>query len=234
MSRPLGARILVVDDEAAIRRALRTILNRHGFQVETADTGQQALDRYGSYHPDLILLDLGLPDMNGLDVIRSLRSKTNIPIVILSVQETERAKVTALDLGADDYLTKPFGMEELLARIRVALRHAAHPPAGTAAVFRAGNLEVDLEQRIVRVGGKEVHLSPTEYNLLKAFVGHPNKVLTDRMLLQQVWGPEYGSEGEYLHVYVARLRKKIETEPRSPRFIVTEPGVGYRLLAGDE
>ncbi len=233
MSRPSpGARVLVVDDEAAIRRALRTILGRHGFQVEEASTGEQAIDRYKAYHPDLILLDLGLPGISGLDVIRAVRSQSNTPIVILSVQETERAKVTALDLGADDYVTKPFGVDELLARIRVALRHIARSPAG-GTTFRAGELEVDIEHRIVRAGGQEIHLSPTEYELLKAFISHPNKVLTDRMLLQQVWGPEYGSEAEYLHVYVARLRKKIEPDPRHPRLIVTEPGVGYRLLAGE-
>lgn len=226
-----GAHILVVDDEPSILRAVRTILARHAFQVEIAETGRQALEYYSRRRPDLILLDLGLPDMDGLEVIREIRSQANTPIVVLSVREAERDKVAALDLGADDYLTKPFGVDELLARIRVALRHAAHPTMGAAPVFRTGDLEVDLERRLVTVGGNEVHLTPTEYELLKAFVTHPNKVLTDRMLLNAVWGPDYGAEAHYLHVYMARLRKKIEADPQEPRYLITEPGVGYRLLA---
>lgn len=233
MSRPMGARVLVVDDEPAILRAVRTLLARHGFHVETAETGRQALECHAHRHPDLILLDLGLPDIEGLEVIREVRRGASTPIIVLSVRGAERDKVAALDSGADDYLTKPFGVDELLARIRVALRHAARPARGSAAVFRTGDLEVDLERRRVRVGGEEVHLSPTEYGILKAFVAYPNKVLTDRMLLQQVWGPEYGSEAHYLHVYVARLRKKLEADPQNPRYLVTEPGVGYRLLADE-
>lgn len=231
MREPTGARVLVVDDEPAILRAVRTIMARYGFDVETAENGREALDLYASCHPDLILLDLGLPGMDGLEVIRAVRTHASTPIIVLSVRGAERDKVAALDLGADDYLTKPFGVEELLARIRVALRHAAGPARGSAAVFRAGELEVDLEHRRVAVSGDEIHLTPTEYELLKAFIAHPNKVLTDGMLLRQVWGPEYGSEGHYLHVYVARLRKKLEADPRSPRHLVTEPGVGYRFLA---
>ncbi len=234
MSRPLGARILVVDDEAAIRRALRTILNRHGFQVETADTGQKALERFAYARPDLILLDLGLPDIDGMDVLRRLRAIHNVPIVILSVRGAERDKVTALESGADDYLTKPFGVDELLARVRVQLRHSARPGSGSAAIFRAGDLTVDLERRRVTAGGAEVHLSPTEYDLLKAFIANPNKVLTDRMLLQRVWGPQYGEEDHYLHVYIARLRKKLEADPQNPRHLLTEPGVGYRLVVDED
>ncbi len=226
-----GARVLVVDDEPAILRALRTLLTRHGFQVELAETGRQALESYSYHRPDIILLDLGLPDIDGLEIVRDIRGRADTPIVILSVKGAERDKVTALNLGADDYLTKPFGVDELLARIRVALRHIARPASGTEAVFRTGELEVDLEHRTVKVGGKQLHLSRTEYELLKVLVTHPNKVLTDRMLLQQVWGPEYGSEGHYLHVYIARLRKKLETDPQKPHYLVTEPGVGYRLLA---
>lgn len=226
-----GARVLVVDDEPSILRALRTLLTRHGFQVELAETGRQALESYSYHRPDIILLDLGLPDIDGLDIVRDIRGRADTPIVILSVKGAERDKVTALNLGADDYLTKPFGVDELLARIRVALRHIARPASGTEAVFRTGELEVDLEHRTVKVGGKQLHLSRTEYELLKVLVTHPNKVLTDRMLLQQVWGPEYGSEGHYLHVYIARLRKKLETDPQKPHYLVTEPGVGYRLLA---
>ncbi len=233
MSQSAGARILVVDDDPSILRAVRTILPRHGFQVETAETGRQALERHLYGHPDLILLDLGLPDLDGLEIIRKVRSRSSTPIVVLSVRGAERQKVAAIDLGADDYLTKPFGMDELVARIRLALRHAAHPLTGTAAVFRTGDLVVDLERRLVTVGGREVHLTPTEYELLKVFVADPNRVLTSKMLLQSVWGPEYDLEEHYLHVYLATLRKKLEENPRKPRYLVTEPGVGYRLLAED-
>jgi len=186
-----GARVLVVDDEPAITRALRTLLTRYDFQVKVAETGGEALAQFVDFRPDLILLDLGLPDMNGLEVLRRVREHHSVPVVILSVRGAERDKVTALEMGADDYLTK---------------------------------------RRYVTVDDKEVHLSPTEYELLKAFVAHPDKVLTDRMLLQLVWGPQYGDEAHYLHVYVARLRKKIEADPQNPSYLITEPGVGYRLL----
>jgi len=231
MNRSTGPMILVVDDEQAILRSVRTNLVRHGFDVEVVETGRQALEVYGRRHPDLVLLDLGLPDMDGMEVIREIRDRDSTPIVVLSVRGAESDKVAALDLGADDYLTKPFGVGELLARIRVALRHALRSPLTNSSQFRAGELEVDLGLHKVLVRGNEVHLSPTEYQLLKAFIGYPNKVLTDRMLLQQVWGPEYGSEAHYLHVYVGRLRKKLEEDSQHPRYITTEPGVGYRLLA---
>jgi two-component system KDP operon response regulator KdpE len=227
----MGAHILVVDDEPAILHTLRTNLVHRGFQVETAETGRRAMESFSQFHPDLILLDLRLPDMDGIEIIREVRSRSDTPIVVLSARESERSKVEALDLGADDYLTKPFGVEELLARVRVALRHLAKPTAGASAVFRTGDLEVDLERRLVRLGGQRVHLSPTEYELIKVFVAHPDKVLTDRMLLQKVWGPQFGSEAHYLHVYVARLRKKLEADPQKPRYLITEPGVGYRLLS---
>ena len=230
MTHSTGARILVVEDDPGILRALKTNLTRHGFEVETAETGGQALDSFSCRPPDLILLDLGLPDIDGAVVIQEVRARANTPIVVLSVRGAEHDKVAALDLGADDYLTKPFGVEELLARVRVALRHAAGVASGTAAVFRIGDLEVDIERRRVRVGAEEVHLTPTEYDLLKTFVSQPDKVLTDRMLLRAVWGPEYGSEAHYLHVYVARLRRKIEKDPQRPRYLLTEPGVGYRLI----
>src|SRR5438105_590960 len=232
MSRSIGgARVLVVDDEPAILRAVQTNLARHDFQVGTAETGEPALEAIERFHPDVLLLHLGLPDMDGLDVIREIRSHASTPIVVLSVRGAERDKVEALDLGADDYLTKPFGVDELLARVRVALRHTARPAQGAAAVFRTGDLQVDLEQRRVSVGDREIHLTPTEYSLLTALIGHPNKVLTERMLLQQVWGSAWETEAHYIHVYVARLRKKIEQDPQAPRYVVTEPGVGYRLLA---
>jgi two-component system KDP operon response regulator KdpE len=230
MTHSTGARILVVEDDPSILRALKTNLTRHGFEVETAETGGQALDSYSCRPPDLILLDLGLPDVDGTVVIQEVRARASTPIVVLSVRGAEHDKVAALDLGADDYLTKPFGVEELLARVRVALRHAAGVASGTAPVFKTGDLQVDVERRRVCVGAEEVHLTPTEYDLLKTFVSQPDKVLTDRMLLRAVWGPEYGSEAHYLHVYVARLRRKIERDPQRPRYLLTEPGVGYRLI----
>jgi two-component system KDP operon response regulator KdpE len=226
-------RILVVDDEPAIRKTLSTNLARHGYDVDAAETGYEALDRYSRRKHDLILLDLGLPDIDGLEVIQQIRQRGSTPIIVLSVREAEQAKVAALDLGADDYLTKPFGVEELLARIRVALRHAVQPAAPSGGLFRCGDLEVDLERRRVHVASHEVHLTPTEFELLKALVTHPDRVLTDRALLQEVWGPEYGSEAHYLHVYIARLRKKIEADPQRPRHLLTEPGVGYRLISDE-
>ena len=225
-----GARILVIEDEPGILRALKTNLTGHGFQVSSAETGANGIKAYDLRRPDLILLDLGLPDMDGNEIIRTVREAASTPIIVLSVRGAEREKVESLDAGADDYLTKPFGVEELLARVRVALRHAARPEAGTAPVLKTGDLEVDIEQRLVRVAGSDVHLTPTEYELLRAFVSHPDKVFTDRMLLREVWGPEYGDEAHYLHVYVARLRKKIEPDPQRPRYVITEPGVGYRFV----
>jgi two-component system, OmpR family, KDP operon response regulator KdpE len=231
MSKAASARVLVVDDDPAILRTVQANLRGHGFQVDTAAYGQEALDRYARGHPDVLLLDLELPDMLGFEVIKHIRSHASTPIIILSVRGAERDKVEALDLGADDYLTKPFSVGELMARLRVALRHVVGPIQGAAAVFETGGLRVDLEHRRVTVDGTEVHLTPTEYDLIKTLIAHPNKVLTDRMLLQQVWGPEYGTEAHYLHVYVARLRKKIERDPQNPQHLMTEPGVGYRLLA---
>ncbi len=235
MSKTMGAHVLVIDDEPGIERAVRTILDRNGFQVEVAETGEQALESFRRRRPDVILLDLGLPDMDGLDVLKEIRQVANTPVVVLSVRGRERDKVAALDLGADDYLTKPFGVEELLARLRVAIRHSLGPASGgIEPVFRTGNLEVDLERRVVRVEGASVRLTPTEYDLLKAFVTHPNKVLTDRMLLQEVWGPGYGEEAHYLHVYVGRLRRKLEKDPQEPRYLITDPGVGYRMVSEND
>ena len=229
----MGARLLVVDDEQSILRAVRANLTRHGYEVETAETGRLAIEQFSWYHPDLVMVDLGLPDVDGFEVIRRIREQSPTPIIVLSVRGAERDKVAALDLGADDYLTKPFGIDELLARVRVGLRHVARLAGGRDAIARVGELEVDFGVRRVRVGGEDIHLSPTEFSLLKAFLTSPNKVLTDRMILQQVWGPGYGAEAHYLHVYVARLRKKIERDPQKPRYLITEPGVGYRLLADE-
>ncbi len=226
-----GARILVIDDEVAIRRVLSANLRRHGFRIEEAETGQQALEKLASFRPDLLILDLSLPDTDGIHLIEAIRLRSVAPIIVLSVRGGERDKVTALNLGADDYLTKPFSVEELLARLRVALRHIT--PAGVSSVFKAGELEVDLERRRVRSHGRDVDLSPTEYDLLKAFVANPDRVLTHGMLVHQVWGPEYGDEAHYLHVYIARLRKKLEPDPQRPRYLITEPGVGYRLVTDD-
>jgi two-component system, OmpR family, KDP operon response regulator KdpE len=224
-----GARILVIEDDPGVRQVLARNLAAHGFRVEAVDNGRDGLDREPAYHADLVLLDLGLPDMTGLDVITELRARTGIPIIVLSIRGGETDKVRALDLGADDYLTKPFGVDELLARVRVALRHAGRT-IGSGAVFRTGGLGIDRERRVVEIDGNEVHLTPTEYALLTALASQPGTVLTERALLQRVWGPEYGSENHYLHVYMGRLRKKLEADPGQPRYIRTEPGVGYRLI----
>jgi two-component system KDP operon response regulator KdpE len=230
VSHPTGARILVVDDEPGILRAVQTNLGRRDYRVDTADSGRAALETYQRVRPDLVLLDLGLPDMDGLDVLRAIRERASTPIVVLSAREAERDKVTALDLGADDYLTKPFGVNELLARVRVALRHAARPEAGTEPVMRSGDLEVDLDRRRLSVNGSEVHLTPTEWDLIKLFAAHPDKVLTDRMITEAVWGASYGAQAHSLHVYVGRLRKKLESSNGARRHILTEPGVGYRFV----
>jgi two-component system, OmpR family, KDP operon response regulator KdpE len=228
-----GARILVVDDEIEIVRALQRSLVAHGFEVFTAGSGEEALEEIASHRPDLMLLDLGLPGMSGLEVCKKVREQSNLPIIILSVKDAERDKVQALDLGADDYVSKPFGMNEVLARIRVALRHAAQVQSGTEPIFIAGPLKVDFGQRLVQVNGKEVKLTPTEYDLLKVLIKNNGKIMTRHMLLSQVWGTAYGAESHYLHVYVGQLRRKIEPDPAHPRFILTVSGVGYRFHGDD-
>ncbi len=221
--------ILVVDDEPPILRIVGSNLERRGFVVERAATGAEALVAYRRRTPDVVVLDLGLPDMDGVEVIRAIRLASQTPIIVLSAREGERDKVAALDAGADDYVSKPFGIEELLARVRVALRHITR--SEDAAPSRFGALTVDLERRLVELDGRAVHLTPTEFDLLRVFVQRPDRVLTDRALLQAVWGPEYASENHYLHVYIARLRKKLEPAPLAPRHFVTEPGVGYRFVS---
>jgi two-component system, OmpR family, KDP operon response regulator KdpE len=228
MSSEPSARILIIEDEDGVRRVLTNNLARRGFVVHAAESGQDGLEAELVFHPDLILLDLGLPDLDGFSLIEALRERRHTPIVVLSVRGAEADKVRALDLGADDYLAKPFGVEEMLARVRVALRHASR--AARESVFRTGDLVVDLERRAVAVAGKAVHLTPTEYGLLAALVTQPGAVLTDRALLRQVWGAEYGSENHYLHVFMARLRKKLEEDPARPKYIQTDVGVGYRLV----
>ncbi len=230
MSQPSGARILVVDDEPAILRVVQTNLGRHDFRVDVAASATEALGVLGRTHPDLILLDLGLPDMDGLEVIRTVRKHQGTPIVVLSARGAEHDKVTALDLGADDYLTKPFGVDELLARVRVALRHAAGSTSGGEAVIQLGELEVDMERRQVLVTREPVHLTPTEWDLVKLFATHADKVLTDQMITQAVWGSTYQAQSHSLHVYAGRLRKKLEAPPGARRHLVTEPGVGYRFV----
>ncbi|WP_376793467.1 response regulator [Thermoflexus sp.] len=220
-------RILVVDDELAIRRFLRAALSAHGYKVLEAANGQEAIRAVAVENPDLVLLDLGLPDMDGVEVIRRLRDWTQIPIIVLSVREREDDKVAALDSGADDYLTKPFGMKELLARIRAAVRRSVSPQMEP--VVEIGELKIDLANRRVTVEGAEILLTPTEYKLLSVLARHAGKVLTHRHLLREVWGPGYESETHLLRVVISNLRSKIEPDPARPRYIHTEPGVGYRL-----
>jgi len=222
-------RVLVVDDERAIRRFLRTSLTAHGYAVYEASSGQEALSAVIGDRPDLIILDLGLPDLNGIEVTRQLREWTRIPIIVLSVREEEATKVAALDVGADDYLTKPFGIAELMARIRVALRHTEQP-AGEP-VFEVGDLRMDRARRQVLMVGNEIVLTPTEYDLLRVLVQHAGKVLTHRQLLRQVWGVGYELETHLLQVNISNLRRKIEPDPSRPNYIITEVGVGYRLRA---
>ena len=221
-----GARILVVDDEIQIRRLLQTGLTGYGYTVETAADGVEAVEKAVAWRPDVVVLDLELPKLNGLDVCRSIRSWSSVPIIVLSVREAERDKITALDLGADDYLTKPFGLGELLARIRVALRHAA----GTdAPALTFDDLRLDLARRQVFLGDQEIHLTPTEYDLLKLLATHAGKVLTHTQILREVWGTAYERDTQTLRVFVAQLRRKLNDDPANPRFILTEPGVGYRF-----
>ena len=227
-----GARILVVEDEPGLAEAVRRNLYGHGYGVAVAADAEGALTAIAQRPPDVILLDLGLPDMDGLEVVRRVRARAATPIIVLSARHTEAAKVEALTLGADDYLAKPFGMGELVARIQVALRHTARPASGAEPVFRAGDLAVDFARRVVTVAGDEVRLTPTEYGLLKALVTHADRVLTHRMLLNLVWGGEEGTDAHYLHVYVGSLRRKIERRPGQLRLLVTEPGVGYRFRSG--
>ncbi len=224
-----GATILVVDDELEIVRALRRSLSAHGYTVLTASTGEEALEVIAQHRLDLLLLDLVLPGMSGLEVCRRVRETSNVPIIVLSVKGAEHDKVEALDLGADDYVAKPFGMSEVLARVRVALRRAVQPPSGAEPRFQAGPLSVDFAKRRVLVEGREIKLTPTEYDLLKAFITHRGKILTRQMLLQAVWGAKAHDRVHSLHVYVAQLRQKIEPVPERPQFILTVPGVGYRF-----
>ncbi len=223
-----GARILVVDDEPQLLRSLRTTLAAHGYDVQTATTGEEALDLLAARLPDLVVLDLVLPGLSGLAVCQELRARAPVPILILSARGDERDKVAALDAGADDYLTKPFGVNELLARIRAALRRAAGA-RGPSTVVESGDLRIDVDRRVVTRGGAEVRLTPTEFDLLKALVANAGRVLTHGYLLRVVWGPQYDGESQLVRVFIGQLRRKIERDPARPAHIVTEPGVGYRF-----
>lgn len=224
-----GAQVLIVDDELQIRRFLRISLEANGYHIHETATGQDAIVKTAQLRPDLVILDMGLPDMDGLEVLKRLREWTQTPVIILSVRDSDHDKVAALDAGADDYLTKPFSLEELMARIRTAQRHAQ--PQQQEAIFTSGRLQVDLTRRLVTVNGDPVKLSPTEYGLLRLLIQHAGKVLTHQQILRAVWGPEYIQEIHYLRVYFAQLRQKIEENPALPEIIVTEPGVGYRLVS---
>jgi two-component system KDP operon response regulator KdpE len=227
-----GPAVLVIEDDAQIRRFLRATLGTHGYRLFEATAGETGLVEAATRQPDIVILDLGLPDIDGLEVIRRLREWTALPIIVLSARGQERDKIAALDAGADDYVSKPFGVGELLARMRAALRHATRNPddAGES-TFTLGDLHVDLPKRQVSVARNQVHLTPIEYRLLTTLIRHAGKVLTHRQLLLEVWGPPYAEQAHYLRVYMAQLRRKVEADPARPRYLLTEPGVGYRLAS---
>jgi two-component system, OmpR family, KDP operon response regulator KdpE len=228
MSAPLNPLVLIIDDEVQIRRLLRVCLEGNGYRVNEADTGQAGITQAAQHPPEAVILDLGLPDMDGVSVLKRLREWSQVPVVVLSVRDREEDKISALDHGADDYVTKPFSTGELLARLRAAQRRAA--PRPELMVFGIGQLEVDLSARIVKLKGAEVKLTATEYSLLRLFVQHAGKVLTHQQILREVWGPNCVEQTHYLRVYIAHLREKLEADPSQPHLIVTEPGIGYRLL----
>jgi two-component system KDP operon response regulator KdpE len=227
------SRVLVIDDEPPILRALGVNLKARGYDVDLAPSGEDALQLAARHHPDAVVLDLGLPGISGLDVIVGLRGWTEVPIIVLSARDDERDKVAALDLGADDYVTKPFGMDELLARLRVALRRGL--PASQSPSITTPDFTVDLAVKRVRRDGEEVRLTPTEWQLVETLARHAGKLVTQRQLLQEVWGPQYGDESNYLRVHMAHIRRKLEPEPSRPKYFITEPGMGYRFeLPGAE
>jgi len=225
--------VLVVEDDSQIRRFLRAGLSAQGYELDEVETGQRALAEAAIAPPELVILDLGLPDMDGVEVVRRLREWSAVPILVLSARAREPDKVAALDAGADDYLTKPFGMGELLARMRVALRHRSALGEDASSTFSCSNLRVDFSARRVTRGGADIHLTPIEYRLLGALIRHADKVVTHRQLLREVWGPAYVERSHYLRVHMAALRQKLESDRTRPRFLLTEAGVGYRFCTGD-
>jgi two-component system, OmpR family, KDP operon response regulator KdpE len=220
--------ILVIEDEAALLRALRIFLEAHAYTVVLASTGRDGMDAAAREHPDLVILDLGLPDIDGVTVATSLRGWTNVPILVLSARDAEPVKVAALDAGADDYVTKPFGMNEFLARVRAALRRST--PNDDVAVIETPDFAIDLADKRVRRNGDEVHLTPTEWQIVEVLAQHRGKLVAQQHLLQQVWGPEYERETHYLRIYMSQIRRKLEPDPSRPRYFVTEPGMGYRFV----
>lgn len=227
-----GPAVVLIEDERPIRRFLRATLMSQGYRLFEAATGEEGLAEAAAHPPDVVILDLGLPDIDGLEVIRRLREWTAVPIIVLSARGQERDKIAALDAGADDYVSKPFGVGELLARMRVVLRHAARNLTETTeSTFCVGDLHVDLAVRRVTVEGREVHLTPIEYRLLTTLIRYSGKVVTQQQLLKEVWGPQSTEQAHYLRVYVAQLRRKLEADPARPRYLQTEPGVGYRLAS---
>jgi two-component system KDP operon response regulator KdpE len=222
-------RILVVDDEVQIRKALSVNLSARGYEVDTAASGEEALTHAAAHHPDLVLLDIGLPGIDGVEVVEGLRGWTNVPIIMLSVRDSEADKVRALDAGADDYVTKPFGMNEVLARLRAALRR--HQPAPEQPAITTQSFTLDLVEKVASLpDGVHIHLTPTEWAIVETLARNPGRLVTQRQLLQQVWGPRYEHETNYLRVHLAAIRKKLEPEPGRPRYFVTEPGIGYRFV----
>ncbi len=223
-----GPVILIIDDEVQVRRMLRLSLEAHGYNVKEATTSQEGLDQSALSKPDLVILDLGLPDRSGLDTLRSLREWSRVPVIVLSVKNSEQDKIDLLDSGADDYLTKPFSMGELLARIRTALRHSV--PESSDGIIISGDLTIDIVKRIVSRKGEEIKLTPTEYTIIKILAVNAGKVITHNQIMDELWGLNAHADSSYLRVYILQLRKKIETDPSSPKIILTEPGVGYRMI----
>ncbi len=220
--------ILVIEDEAALLRALRIFLEAHDYTVVPAATGREGMDAAARDHPDLVILDLGLPDIDGVAVATSLRGWSNVPILVLSARDAEPVKVAALDAGADDYVTKPFGMNEFLARVRAALRRST--PTDAVAVIATPDFAIDLADKRIRRDGEEVHLTPTEWQIVEVLAHHRGKLVPQQQLLQQVWGPEYERETHYLRIYMSQIRRKLEPDPSRPRYFITEPGMGYRFV----
>jgi two-component system KDP operon response regulator KdpE len=226
------SKVLVIEDEAPLRRALRIFLEAHDYEVVLAASGREGLDAAARDHPDVVILDLGLPDMDGVSVAAALRGWSTVPIVVLSARDAEPVKVAALDAGADDYVTKPFAMNEFLARLRAALRRAA--PTEQERVVTTKDFEIDLGSKQIHQNGKEVHLTPTEWQIVEVLARHRGKLVTQQQLLQQVWGPQYERETHYLRIYMSQIRRKLEPDPSRPRYFITEPGMGYRFVMEEQ